>query len=196
MIGDVKKDAWNGAFAWNLSDDEYCIFNFYLEWVLQYGYEVCFPRDHVPAVMRRLKTFYVPFAIRHPCLLASILYISYHRRSLNTDDPHEAARCSLKTERYRLACIEMMKKAIEAEEKPTYQTIALAMLLSSEAYFEGDTDISFTHAHAARTMVSARGGLESFGNAGVNGLLSFLLSTSVYSVNYQFVPGCAMAPKD
>ncbi|RFU78803.1 hypothetical protein TARUN_3370 [Trichoderma arundinaceum] len=133
LIGDARKDGWNGSFAWNLSDDEYSIFNFYLDWVLQYGYEICFPHDQVPVVMKRLKATYVPFAIRQPSLLACLLYIAYHRRSLNTDDVDEAVRCSFMTERYRLACIEMMKKAIAAEEKPTYQTIALAMLLSSEA---------------------------------------------------------------
>lgn len=63
-------------------------------------------------------------------------------------------------------------------------------------YFEGYSDISFTHAHAARTMVSARGGLESLENVGVYGLISFLLATSVYSGNYWFVPGCARAPED
>lgn len=59
-------------------------------------------------------------------------------------------------------------------------------------YFEGNIDTSLTHAYAARTMVAARGGLETFGSSGVNGLISFLLVTSVYSGNYWFVHGCAM----
>ncbi|KAK4072482.1 hypothetical protein Trihar35433_4546 [Trichoderma harzianum] len=196
MIGDARRDVWNGAFAWDLTDDEYATFNFYLDWVLKYGYEICFPRDQVAPVMKRMKSSYVPFAIKYPSLLACIFYIAYHRRALNTKDPEEAAKCYLKVESYRLACIEMMKKAIEGEERPTYQTITLAMQLCSEAYFEGHSDVSFTHAHAARTMVSARGGLESFENAGVYSLLSFLLATSVFSGNYWFVPGCARAPED
>lgn len=28
LIGDAKRDGWNGCFAWDLSDDEYSIFNF------------------------------------------------------------------------------------------------------------------------------------------------------------------------
>jgi hypothetical protein len=28
MIGDAKRDAWTGAFAWNLTDDEYSHFNY------------------------------------------------------------------------------------------------------------------------------------------------------------------------
>ncbi|EGR52649.1 uncharacterized protein TRIREDRAFT_102414 [Trichoderma reesei QM6a] len=162
-----------------------------LDWVLTYGYEICFPRDEVPRVMSRMRTTYVPFAIKHPCLLACIFYISYHRRYLNTDDPGEAARCHLLMQHYRLACIEMMKSALAVEEKPSAQTITLAMQLCSEAFFEGNPDVSFTHAYAARTMVSARGGLESFDRAGVDALISFLLATSVYSGNYWFVPGCA-----
>ncbi|KAL6795770.1 hypothetical protein GGI42DRAFT_345385 [Trichoderma sp. SZMC 28013] len=196
LIGDTRKDVWNGAFAWELTDDEYATFNFYLDWVLKYGYEICFPRDQVAPVMKRMKSFYVPFAIKYPSLLACIFYIAYHRRALNSKDPEEVAKCYLKVERYRLACIEMMKKAVEGEQRPTYQTITLAMQLCSEAYFEGYSDISFTHAHAARTMVSARGGLESLENVGVYGLISFLLATSVYSGNYWFVPGCARAPED
>ncbi|KAM6487167.1 hypothetical protein HDV62DRAFT_385822 [Trichoderma sp. SZMC 28011] len=196
MIGDARRDVWNGAFAWDLTDDEYATFNFYLDWVLKYGYEICFPRDQVAPVMKRMKSSYVPFAIKYPSLLACIFYIAYHRRALNTKDPEEAAKCYFMVERYRLACIESMKRAIEGEERPTYQTITLAMQLCSEAYFEGHSDVSFTHAHAARTMVSARGGLESFENAGVYSLLSFLLATSVYSGNYWFVPGCARAPED
>ncbi|KKP04028.1 hypothetical protein THAR02_03879 [Trichoderma harzianum] len=196
MIGDARRDVWNGAFAWDLTDDEYATFNFYLDWVLKYGYETCFPRDQVAPVMKRMKSSYVPFAIKYPSLLACIFYIAYHRRALNTQDPEEAAKCYFMVERYRLACIESMKRAIEGEERPTYQTITLAMQLCSEAYFEGHSDVSFTHAHAARTMVSARGGLESFENAGVYSLLSFLLATSVYSGNYWFVPGCARAPED
>ncbi|KAL7949053.1 hypothetical protein V8C42DRAFT_313109 [Trichoderma barbatum] len=195
LIGDTRRDGWNGSFAWELTDDEYKTFNYYLDWVLTYGYEVCFPRDEVAPVMKRLKGAFVPFAITHPSLLACIFYITYHRRSLNTNDPEEAARCNLMTERYRLACIEMMKRAVEAEERPTYQTITLAMQLSSEAYFEGHTDISFTHAYAARTMVAARGGLQSFDHVGVYGLISFLLATSVYSGSHYFVPGCAKAPE-
>ncbi|KAM0260704.1 hypothetical protein ACHAQJ_002620 [Trichoderma viride] len=194
MIGDTKRDAWVGQFAWNLSDDEYGIFNYYLEWVLKYGYEICFPRDQTSSVMKRMKATYVPYAIKHRSLLACILYVAYHRRSVNTADPEEAARCSLKTEHYRLACIEMTRNAISAEEKPALQTISTALLLSSEAYFEGNLDISFTHAKAARTMVSARGGLETFGGTGIDGLISFLLMTSVYSANYFFVPGCALLP--
>ncbi|EHK27329.1 uncharacterized protein TRIVIDRAFT_215113 [Trichoderma virens Gv29-8] len=195
MIGDVRRDGWNGSFAWELTDDEYTTFNFYLDWVLKYGYEICFPRDQVAPVMKRMKAAYVPFAIRYPSLLACIFYIAYHRRALTSKDPQEAARCNLMMERYRLVCIEMMKAAIEAEERPSYQTITLAMQLCSEAYFEGNTDISFTHAYAARTMVTARGGLESFDHVGIYGLISFLLATSVYSGNYFFVPGCARAPE-
>ncbi|OTA05640.1 hypothetical protein A9Z42_0063320 [Trichoderma parareesei] len=187
LIGDTKTDGW--SFAWDLSTDECKTFDFY--WVLTYGYEICFPRDEVPRVMSRMKTTYVPFAIKHPCLLACIFYISYHRRYLNTDDPGEAARCHLLMQHYRLACIEMMKSALAVEEKPSAQTITLAMQLCSEAFFEGNPDVSFTHAYAARTMVSARGGLESFDRAGVDALISFLLATSVYSGNYWFVPGCA-----
>lgn len=104
-----------------------------LDWVLKYGYEICFPRDQVAPVMKRMKSSYVPFAIKYPSLLACIFYIAYHRRALNTKDPEEAAKCYLKVESYRLACIEMMKKAIEGEERPTYQTITLAMQLCSEA---------------------------------------------------------------
>ncbi|KAL7913730.1 hypothetical protein GGI35DRAFT_438400 [Trichoderma velutinum] len=196
MIGDARRDGWNGSFAWELTDDEYTTFNFFLDWVLKYGYEICFPRDQVAPVMKRMKTSYVPFAVRYPSLLACMLYIAYHRRALTTRDPEEAAKCYLMVERYRLACIKMMKKAIEEEERPSYQTITLAMQLCSESYFEGNTDTSFTHAYAARTMVSARGGLESFDNVGVYGLISFLLATSVYSGNYWFVPGCARAPED
>jgi hypothetical protein len=80
-----------------------------------------------------MRTTYVPFAIKHPCLLACIFYISYHRRYLNTDDPGEAARCHLLMQHYRLACIEMMKSALAVEEKPSAQTITLAMQLCSEA---------------------------------------------------------------
>ncbi|KAL6891087.1 hypothetical protein HDV57DRAFT_281730 [Trichoderma longibrachiatum] len=189
LIGDTKTDGW--SFAWELSTDECKTFDFFLDWVLTYGYEICFPRDEVPRVMSRMRTTYVPFAIKHPCLLACIFYISYHRRYLNTDDPGEAARCHLLMQQYRLACIEMMKSALAVEKKPSAQTITLAMQLCSEAFFEGNPDISFTHAYAARTMVSARGGLESFDQAGVDALISFLLATSVYSGNYWFVPGCA-----
>lgn len=28
MIGDARRDVWNGAFAWDLTDDEYATFNF------------------------------------------------------------------------------------------------------------------------------------------------------------------------
>jgi hypothetical protein len=28
MIGDVRRDGWNGSFAWELTDDEYTTFNF------------------------------------------------------------------------------------------------------------------------------------------------------------------------
>ncbi|KAL7817878.1 hypothetical protein V8C26DRAFT_65098 [Trichoderma gracile] len=194
LIGDTKTDGW--AFAWELSTDECKTFDFFLDWVLTYGYEICFPRDEVPRVMRRMRTTYVPFAIKHPCLLACIFYISYHRRHLNTADPEEAARCHLLMQHYRLACIEMMKSALATEEKPSAQTITLAMQLCSEAFFEGNPDVSFTHAYAARTMVSARGGLESFDQAGVDALISFLLATSVYSGNYWFVPGCAKFKDD
>lgn len=223
MIGDARRDVWNGAFAWDLTDDEYATFNFCkckhqsltpitqhhsipllhvhvpcpitldpdlpvehvpiatyllhyhvllhdgcihvtaprycgllpfyfhkllkqvqtcadlvynhqdLDWVLKYGYEICFPRDQVAPVMKRMKSSYVPFAIKYPSLLACIFYIAYHRRALNTKDPEEAAKCYFMVERYRLACIESMKRAIEGEERPTYQTITLAMQLCSEA---------------------------------------------------------------
>ncbi|KAL6910913.1 hypothetical protein GGI43DRAFT_28761 [Trichoderma evansii] len=191
MIGDTMKDAWNGQFAWELSLDDYGIFNYYLEWVLDYGYAVCFPPDQAPAVMKRMRSTWVPFAVCNSGLLSLILYVSYHRRAMNTKDLDEAIKCNRKMERYRMNCIEWTRHAVSVEKEPTVETVFMAMVMSSEAYFEDNFDTSLTHAQAARTMVSARGGLGSFGKTGIDGLISFLLRTSVYCGNYFFVPGCA-----
>ncbi|PTB41995.1 uncharacterized protein TrAFT101_008904 [Trichoderma asperellum] len=194
MIGDTMKDAWNGQFAWDLSLDDYGTFNYYLEWVLKYGYAVCFPPDQAPAVEKRMRSTFVPFAMSNPGLLTLILYVAYHRRAMNTTDVDEAIKCNRMVERYRMACIEWTRHAVSVEKRPTLETVAMALTMSSEAYFEDNFDTSLTHAQAARTMVSARGGLESFGKTGIDGLISFLLRTSVYCGNYIFVPGCARVP--
>ncbi|KAL7974843.1 hypothetical protein HDV63DRAFT_128209 [Trichoderma sp. SZMC 28014] len=194
MIGDTMKDAWNGQFAWELSVEDYGIFNYYLEWVLKYGYEACFPPDQVVLVERRLKSTYVPFAMRNRALLTLILYVAYHRRAMNTQDLDEAAKCNRMVEHYRLVCIEWIRHAVSVEKRPSTETVTMALILSSEAFFEANIDTSLTHAQAARTMVSARGGLESFSKTGFEGLIGFLLKTSVYCGNYFFVPGCAPVP--
>ncbi|KAK1243645.1 hypothetical protein MKX08_001783 [Trichoderma sp. CBMAI-0020] len=194
MIGDTMKDAWNGQFAWELSVEDYGTFNYYLDWVLKYGYAVCFPPGQAVLVEKRLRSTYVPFAIRNPALLSLILYVSYHRRAMNTDDLDEAIKWNRKVERYRMACIEWIRHAVSVEKRPSIETVAMALILSSEAFFEANLETSLTHAQAARTMVSARGGFESFGKTGIDGLISFLLKTSVYCGNYFYVPGCAPVP--
>ncbi|PON30170.1 hypothetical protein TGAM01_v200610 [Trichoderma gamsii] len=194
MIGDTMKDAWNGQFAWELSVEDYGIFNYYLEWVLKYGYAACFPPGQGILVEKRLRSTYVPFAMRNAGLLTLILYVAYHRRAMNTDDLDEAIKCNRMVERYRLACIEWIRHAVSVEKRPSIETVAMALILSSEAFFEANLDTSLTHAQAARTMVSARGGLESFGKTGIDGLIGFLLRTSVYCGNYFYVPGCAPVP--
>lgn len=194
MIGDTMKDAWNGQFAWELSVEDYGIFNYYLDWVLKYGYTACFPPGQAVLVEKRLRSTYVPFAMKNPGLLNLILYVSYHRRAMNTEDLDEAIKCNRKVERHRMACIEWIRHAVSVEKRPSIETVAMALILSSEAFFEANLDTSLTHAQAARTMVSARGGFESFGKTGIDGLISFLLKTSVYSGNYFYVPGCAPVP--
>ncbi|KAL7925382.1 hypothetical protein ACQKWADRAFT_283849 [Trichoderma austrokoningii] len=194
MIGDSMRDAWNGQFAWELSFEDYNMFNYFLDWVLKYGYAVCFPPEQAGEMERRLKSVYVPFAMRNPGLLNLILYVAYHRRAMNTEDWDEAIRCNRKREHHRLLCIGWIRRAVSKERKPSIETIAMALILSSEAFFESNLVISLTHAQAARTMVTARGGLESFGDTGIDGLISFLLKTSVYCGNYFFVPGCSPPP--
>lgn len=104
-----------------------------LDWVLKYGYAVCFPPAQAVQVERRLRSLYVPFAMRDPGLLNLILYVAYHRRAMNTDDWDEALRCSRKMERHRMLCIEWIRAAVSREEKPSIETVAMALILSSEA---------------------------------------------------------------
>lgn len=104
-----------------------------LEWVLKYGYAVCFPPDQAPAVEKRMRSTFVPFAMSNPGLLTLILYVAYHRRAMNTTDVDEAIKCNRMVERYRMACIEWTRHAVSVEKRPTLETVAMALTMSSEA---------------------------------------------------------------
>lgn len=52
---------------------------------------------------------------------------------MNTEDLDEAIRCNRMVEHYRLACIEWIRYAVSVEKKPSIETVAMALILSSEA---------------------------------------------------------------
>lgn len=52
---------------------------------------------------------------------------------MNTDDLDEAIKCNRMVERYRLACIEWIRHAVSVEKRPSIETVAMALILSSEA---------------------------------------------------------------
>lgn len=71
--------------------------------------------------------------MRNAGLLNLILYVSYHRRAMNTEDLDLAIKCNRKVERHRMACIEWIRHAVSVEKRPSIETVAMALILSSEA---------------------------------------------------------------
>ncbi|KAK5993303.1 hypothetical protein PT974_06732 [Cladobotryum mycophilum] len=153
MIGDTRRDACQGAFAWTLSSEEY-----HNEWVIDYGYKGCIPDAMMPTYLKAMKTVYVPYAIAHPCLLTAMLYVASQRCSTNASSPEEAKRHELMALHYRLKCIQMMKQAVSKDAVADDATIALGMVMSAESFREGDSLGSDFHGQATIKMIGARGG--------------------------------------
>ncbi|CAM1503531.1 Fc.00g011220.m01.CDS01 [Cosmosporella sp. VM-42] len=176
LIGGARQDAYQG-FARLLSEDEQYLFDFYLNYVILYGYEACYHKEEKSAFQNSMREVWVPWAMGQPSLMAAIFHVACRNYAANTSNSN-SKKFSIKKLQYRLMCLNMAKDAIASQAVATDTTIALALIMASESFFEGDIDAFFTHGTGIIKMVTARGGLETLG---LSGFLTKSVGWSIYS---------------
>ncbi|KAJ6441599.1 fungal specific transcription factor domain-containing protein [Purpureocillium lavendulum] len=164
IIGGARQDAYQG-FARSLSSDEQYLFDFYLDYVISYGYGACHHKEDAVLFQAAMRDIWVPFAMSQPSLMAAIFHVACRNYASITNNTN-TTKFALKKLQYRQTCLGMAMEAIRTQTLATDTTIALALLMASESHFEGDIDAFRAHGSGIVKMVAARGGLETLGLGG------------------------------
>ncbi|UPL00063.1 hypothetical protein LCI18_010997 [Fusarium solani-melongenae] len=184
LIGGARKDAYQ-TFARSMSEDEHYLFDFYLNYVIEYGYKACYHKEDEKVFQASMRDVWVPWAMGQPSLMAAIFHVACRNYAATTNNSN-SKRYGVKKLQYRLTCLEMAKDAIASQAVASDTTIALALLMASESHFEGDMDAFFAHGIGIIKMVTARGGLETLG---LSGFLTKSVGWSIYSPSNYLVSG-------
>ncbi|KAJ3545234.1 hypothetical protein NM208_g2615 [Fusarium decemcellulare] len=184
LIGGAQKHAYQG-FARSLSEDEQYLFDFYVDYVVQYGYKACYHKEDEKLWQASMRDDWVPFAMGQPSLMAAIFHVACRNYAIATSNTI-SKKFSIKKLQYRLTCLQMAKEAIASQTMATDATIALALIMASESFYEGDFDAFTAHGSGIIKMVTARGGLDTLG---VSGFLTKGVGWSIYSPRHYLVQG-------
>ncbi|KAF5583192.1 hypothetical protein FPANT_8224 [Fusarium pseudoanthophilum] len=131
LVGGARSVAYTG-FARPLSDDEHYLFDFYLNYVISYGYTACYAPGDERNFSYLMRHIWVPNAMSKLSLMAAVFHVAC-RNYVAVTNNDLSSTFAVKKLQYRLMCIQMAKDAIESEAVATDTTIALAMLMASEA---------------------------------------------------------------
>ncbi|KAF5685808.1 fungal specific transcription factor factor domain-containing protein [Fusarium circinatum] len=184
LIGGARSDAYTG-FARPLSDDEHYLFDFYLNFVISYGYTACYVQDDERNFSYLMRHIWVPNAMSKLSLMAAVFHVACRNYVAATNNSL-SSKFAVKKLQYRLMCIQMAKDAIESEVIATDTSIALAMLMASEAFLEGDMSAYWSHGAGVMKMVRARGGVDMLG---MSGFLTRTVSDSIYLTQTNMISG-------
>ncbi|EXL95617.1 hypothetical protein NOF04DRAFT_10631 [Fusarium oxysporum II5] len=184
LIGGARSAAYTG-FARPLSDDEHYLFDFYLNYVISYGYTACYAQDDEQNFIRLMRHIWVPNAMSKVSLMNAVFHVAC-RNYVTVTNNSLSSKFGVKKLQYRLMCIKMAKDAIESETVATDTTIALAMLMASEAFLEGDMNAYWSHGAGVMKMVRARGGVDMLG---MSGFLTRTVSESIYLTQTNMIAG-------
>lgn len=80
-----------------------------------------------------MKSVYVPYAISEPALLAGILYVASRRYAIMASSTANVGGYREKTLWYKFKCLETAKRGVALEHSSSNATIALTLVLASEA---------------------------------------------------------------
>lgn len=103
-----------------------------LNYVISYGYTACYAQDDEQNFSYLMRHIWVPNAMSKLSLMAAVFHVAC-RNYVATTNNSLSSKFAVKKLQYRLMCIQMAKDAIESEVVATDTTIALAMLMASEA---------------------------------------------------------------
>ncbi|KAI8650441.1 hypothetical protein NCS57_01377900 [Fusarium keratoplasticum] len=184
LVGGARKDAYQ-TFARSMSEDEHYLFDFYLNYVIEYGYKACYHKEDEKVFQASMRDVWVPWAMGQPSLMAAIFHVACRNYATTTNNSN-SKKYAVKKLQYRLTCLKMAKEAISSQAVASDTTIALALLMASESHFEGDMDAFFAHGIGIIKMVTARGGLETLG---LSGFLTKSVGWSIYSPSNYLVSG-------
>ncbi|UNI16370.1 hypothetical protein JDV02_002806 [Purpureocillium takamizusanense] len=184
LIGGARGDAHQG-FARALSNNEQYLFDFYFDYVIMYGYKACHHKEDDAVFAAAMRTIWVPFAMTEPSLMAAIFHVACRNYASITDNTN-TAKFTLQKLQYRQMCLNMAMQAITSQDMASDATISLALLMATEAYFEGDVEAFYAHGKGITKMVKARGGLKSLG---LSGFLRKLVGWSLYNPSNYIVLG-------
>ncbi|KAM5511150.1 aldehyde reductase ii [Fusarium oxysporum f. sp. phaseoli] len=184
LIGGARSAAYTG-FARPLSDDEHYLFDFYLNYVISYGYTACYAQDDEQNFIHLMRHIWVPNAMSKVSLMNAVFHVAC-RNYVTVTNNSLSSKFGVKKLQYRLMCIQMAKDAIESETVATDTTIALSMLMASEAFLEGDMNAYWSHGAGVMKMVRARGGVDMLG---MSGFLTRTVSESIYLTQTNMIAG-------
>ncbi|RGP78669.1 hypothetical protein FLONG3_3206 [Fusarium longipes] len=131
LIGGAQKDGHTG-FARPLSEDEQFLFDFYLNYVIVYGYKACYLEQDESAFHTMMKEVWLPNAMSQPSLMAAIFHVACRNYVIVTSN-NATDKYVVKKLQYRLMCLKMAKDAVASEIVASDATIALALLMASES---------------------------------------------------------------
>ncbi|KAI1019614.1 hypothetical protein LB504_009476 [Fusarium proliferatum] len=157
----------------------------HLNYVISYGYTACYAQDDEQNFSYLMRHIWVPNAMSKLSLMAAVFQVTCRNYVAATNNSL-SSKFAVKKLQYRLMCIQMAKDAIESEVVATDTTIALAMLMASEAFLEGDMSAYWSHGAGVMKMVRARGGVDMLG---MSGFLTRTVSESIYLTQTNMIAG-------
>jgi hypothetical protein len=103
-----------------------------LNYVISYGYTACYAQDDEQNFIHLMRHIWVPNAMSKVSLMNAVFHVAC-RNYVTVTNNSLSSKFGVKKLQYRLMCIQMAKDAIESETVATDTTIALSMLMASEA---------------------------------------------------------------
>ncbi|KAL6872177.1 hypothetical protein J3F83DRAFT_760498 [Trichoderma novae-zelandiae] len=160
-----------------ISDSENALVDHYITFVVDNGYTGCIHSETEQALLKKVRSQFVPWSLTERGLLAGLLMA--------------ACRSLVSLLKYKSECFKILRAALSAPDRCISDyTIALALVLSTEEanagqFLCGNMEYRL-HGGAIIKMVRLRGGIK---NLGPDGVLGHLLARSIYNPVFQCVNG-------
>ena len=101
--------------------------------MLSYGYIGCVPDKFPGEFQYIMRSLYLPFALRQPSLLGCMLYVASRRYIVLKGNGQDVFPIYKRMLQYKQCCLQILKVASNDESMINEATIALAIVMSSEA---------------------------------------------------------------
>ncbi|KAL7934755.1 hypothetical protein V8C35DRAFT_301764 [Trichoderma chlorosporum] len=168
-----------------VTDSENSLIDHYITYVIDHGYTECIHTETEQRLLQNVRSQFVPWSLTERGLQAG-LFMAACRSLLALNPGDDSYRVLLL--KYKSECIKILRAALSVSDGRDIsdQSIALALVLTTEEFLSGNLMEYKLHGEGILRMVHMKGGMKGLGP---DGILEYLLARSVYNPVFGFVDG-------